>query len=302
MNSSNFQSFPRLSVQAWALLRLLRPQQILKSSFVFIGLLFARQWSDITLLGQVISAALAFSLVASGVYVLNDMLDCKYDRLHPDKRHRPLAARQVTLSAAGALLLVVWLLGFGLGLWVSVTLFMLLSLYALINVAYSLGLKHVVILDVFLLASGFVLRILAGTLGVGIPPSQWLLLTGTCVALFLGFAKRRAEILRLQQRSALHRRVLEDYNNTMLDKALVICASTIIMAYSLYTMSPETLYIHGSSDLIYTVPFVLYGVFRYLHLLHQGVRGGDPSSDVVADPHLLGTVILWLLTTVWIIL
>jgi 4-hydroxybenzoate polyprenyltransferase len=169
------------------------------------------------------------------------------------------------------------------------------------NLAYSLRLKHVVILDVFIIATGFMLRILAGTLGVDIPPSQWLLLCGLMGTLFLGFTKRRAEIITLVEDKSSHRKVLEHYSPTLLDMMTGITAAGLIMSYSLYTMNADTIRIHGTANLIYTVPCLMYGVFRYIYLTHHQSWGGDPSHDLIRDPHLLVVVGAWLVATIWLI-
>ncbi|WP_223246684.1 decaprenyl-phosphate phosphoribosyltransferase [Sulfuriferula thiophila] len=281
--------------------RLMRPHQWLKNSFVFTGLLFGHAWHDVHLVYQVIFAALAFSLISSAVYIINDMVDCEQDRLHPVKCLRPLAAQQLGMTTAGIFAALLIVSGLLLAAWVAGTVLLIIVLYAVMNLAYSLRLKHIVILDVFIIAAGFMLRILAGTLGVGIPPSQWLLLCGLMVTLFLGFAKRRAEIIELAETKTAHRKVLAHYSPVLLDKMIGITASGVIMSYSLYTMSPETVHTHGTGNLIYTVPFVMYGVFRYIYLLHQQHGGGDPSRDVVRDPHLLLAVLAWAMATFWLI-
>ncbi|MEJ2059967.1 MAG: decaprenyl-phosphate phosphoribosyltransferase, partial [Gammaproteobacteria bacterium] len=156
-------------------------------------------------------------------------------------------------------------------------------------------------LDVFIIAAGFMLRILAGTLGVGIPPSQWLLLTGLMLTLFLGFAKRRAELIETGDSDKAQREVLAHYSPPLLDKMIGITATGTIMSYGLYTVSPETVQIQGTANLIYTVPFVMYGIFRYIYLLHGQGRGQDTARDLLRDPHILVTVLLWLVTVVWLI-
>jgi len=173
--------------------------------------------------------------------------------------------------------------------------------YGMMNLAYSFRLKHVVLLDVFIIAAGFMLRILAGTLGLGIPPSQWLLLCGLMVTLFLGFAKRRAEIIALTEDKTSHRKVLAHYSPVMLDNMIGVTAAGLIMSYSLYTMNAETIRIHGTANLVYTVPFVVYGVFRYIYLLHHESGGGDPSRDLARDLHMLVVVGGWLAATIWLI-
>lgn len=279
----------------------MRPHQWLKNSFVFAGLLFGHAWQDTHLVVQVLLAAVAFSLISSAVYILNDMVDCEQDRLHPLKRLRPLAANQLRMRTAGLFAVFLLLIALLLAAWVATTVLIIVMLYAAMNLAYSLRWKEVVILDVFIIAAGFMLRILVGTLGVGIPPSRWLLLCGLMVTLFLGFAKRRAEIIELTDTRAAHRKVLAHYSPVLLDKMIGITASGVIMSYSLYTMSPDTVHTHGTNNLIYTVPFVMYGVFRYIYLLHQERGGGDPSRDVVRDPHLLLAVLAWGVVTFWLI-
>lgn len=279
----------------------MRPHQWVKNAFVFIGLLFGHAWHDPNLVVQVVIAFVAFCLLSSAIYTINDIIDLDQDRNHPKKCKRPLAAGLISISAAFTLATLLGLLGLVLAYIASPTVLSILLGYALMNIAYSLWLKHVVILDVFIIATGFMLRILAGTLGVGIPPSQWLLLCGLMVTLFLGFTKRRAEIIALTDDKTAHRKVLEHYSPVLLDKMIGITAAGLIMSYSLYTMNPDTIRIHGTANLIYTVPFVMYGVFRYIYLLHHQSRGGDPSHDLVRDPHLFAVVGAWLIATILLI-
>ena len=280
-----------------SLLKLLRPHQWIKSGFVFVGLLFGHFWNDPAMLWQVVLTAIAFSLTASAVYVMNDLVDRDRDRVHPEKCRRPLASGAVRPFEAILLGSFCLILGLGLAQRVSATVLIIVLAYVALNVAYSQGLKHVVLLDVFIIATGFMLRILAGTQGVGIAPSHWLLLCGFAVTLFLGFAKRRAELNRLEGDSASHRAVLDDYDPALLDKLIGISAAAAIISYSLYTVSAETVAMHGTSRLIYTVPFVVYGIFRYLFLLHRRGGGGDPAA-MLSDRHLLAAVSAWLLVLV----
>jgi 4-hydroxybenzoate polyprenyltransferase len=280
-------------------LKLLRPHQWVKSGFVFVGLLFGHAWQDALLVRSVLLAAVAFALAASAVYVLNDFTDRARDREHPEKRHRPLAAGlvsgQAALLLAGACMLFALTLAYA----AAPTVLLIVIAYALLNIAYSLKLKHIVLLDVFVIAAGFMLRILAGTLGVGIAPSHWLLLCGLMLTLFLGFAKRRAELKALKAlegRAKAHRKVLDDYDPQLLDQLIAICAANTIVSYSLYTVSAETLAMHGTAHLIYSVPFVAYGIFRYLFLLHRRAGGGDPATALLRDAHLLGACTGWLIT------
>jgi 4-hydroxybenzoate polyprenyltransferase len=173
--------------------------------------------------------------------------------------------------------------------------------YAAMNIAYTFALKNVVILDVFIIAAGFLLRILAGTLGIGIPPSQWLLVCGLFLTLFLGFTKRRSELLAVSSEYVTHRKALLHYNPALLDKLIGVCAAAVLMSYSLYAMSPETMRLHGTANLVYTIPLVAYGIFRYLYLLHAKHAGTDTSRDLVRDPHLAATVLAWCAITILLI-
>lgn len=286
-------------MKAW--LRLLRPYQWVKSGFVFVGLVFGHAWHDAATLQAVLLAAAAFSLAASAVYVGNDLADRERDRQHPTKRLRPLASGAISVGAAlaaggaclGLALLLAWI--------ASPAVLAIILVYLALNVAYSLGLKHVVLLDVFIIAAGFMLRLLAGTFGVGIAPSHWLLLCGLMLTLLLGFAKRRAELKALAGDAAGHRKVLDDYDPLLLDKLIGICASASIVTYSLYTVAADTAALHGAGHLVLTVPFVVYGIFRYLFLLHRRKGGGDPAAELLRDPHLLGACAGWLATVLLIL-
>ena len=293
--------------------KLLRPHQYIKNGFVFLGPVFAHAWEGETLLAATL-AFLAFCAMASAVYVLNDILDVEADRRHPTKCRRPLASGAIGIPAARVILSVLVVLALALGLLVSAWVTGLLAGYLVLNIAYSLALKHVVILDVFSIAGGFMLRILAGTLGLGIEPSQWLLLCGLMLTLFLGFAKRRSELAETAVTAGAApadpapesrddsrgdtrgdtRRVLDDYSTALLDQFIAISAACTVIAYGLYTVSPEVIALHGTDELIYTLPFVIYGIFRYLYLLHFRGRGGDTSRDLFTDAHLLVTVVAWL--------
>lgn len=282
-------------------IHLMRPHQWVKNTFVLTGLLFGHAWHSPALVIQAIITFAAFCLISSAVYILNDIVDIEQDRNHPAKRNRPLPSGKISIPFAATFGAALGVMALGLAATASGTVVFILLIYALMNVAYSFKLKHVVILDVFIIATGFMLRILAGTLGLGIPPSQWLLLCGLMVTLFLGFSKRLAEINTLREDKSAHRKVLAEYSPLLLDKMIMVTAAGLIMSYSLYTMNPETIRIHGTANLIYTVPFVIYGVFRYIFLLHHQSRGGDPSRDLVRDPHMLFILIAWLVTTIALI-
>ena len=282
-------------------LRLMRPHQWVKNGFVFTGLLFGHAWREPALVLKVTLAAVAFSFVASGGYIVNDLADREQDRAHPSKRGRPLAAGTVTPRAALAVSAGLVLAGLGIGLAASTGVLLSLLVYLSLSLVYSLGLKNVLILDVFLIASGFMIRILAGTLGVGIPPSRWLLLCGLMLTLFLGFAKRRAELNLTAEGRRESRRTLMHYTGPLLDAAMGITAACVIMSYSLYAMSSETIRAHGTANLIYTVPFIVYGVLRYLFLVESRQRGEDPARELARDPQMLIVGVGWLVVTLLLI-
>jgi 4-hydroxybenzoate polyprenyltransferase len=284
-----------------ALIKLIRPHQYIKNGFVLIGVIFAGLWYPPTLISAGL-AFLAFCAIASSVYVLNDILDVEADRQHPTKRNRPLASGAVSLSTAWWLAGGLFCFALVLVLQVGLCAFVFVLAYALLNIGYSVRWKHVAVLDVFIISGGFMLRILTGTVGLGIPPSSWLLLCGLMLTLFLGFAKRRAELLALERAGvhdrALTRRVLNDYSPMMIEQYISISAACTILSYSLYTVSGDTVARHGTDTLIYTVPFVVYGMYRYLFLLHKRGNGNDTARDLYADRHLLITVVCWVVVTV----
>lgn len=285
------------------LLRLLRPHQWVKNGFVFVGVLFSDVSDDWTLRVSVLLAAAGFCLMSSCVYVINDVLDRNADRSHPLKRKRPLASGTVSLNQAFALAFVCGAAGLALGAMASAIVVAILLVYLALNLAYSAGLKNIAILDVFIIATGFMLRIFAGTWGVNIVPSHWLLLCGLLLTVFLGFAKRRAELMASDgngSNGASQRAVLYDYTPALLDTMMAISAAGVIVCYSLYTVSPDTIALHRTDKLIYTLPFVLYGIFRYIFLVHR-CGGEDPAWTLLTDAHLLVVGALWLGVTLWLI-
>lgn len=277
------------SIPLFALIRLMRPHQWLKNAFVFAGLVFSQAWQDGPLAWRVVQAFAAFCCFSSMVYIVNDWHDRIGDALHPAKRHRPLATGVV--SAPAALVLAGLLLG--AGLWLAAgnrTLLVLLGLYVGLNLAYSWRLKQVPVVDVSIIATGFMLRLLAGTLAVGIAPSRWLLLTGIFVTLFLGFCKRKAESF---QEKASHRAVLAHYPAALLDTYIAVTLTATLTTYSLFATSPEAQLQHGER-LLYTVPVVIFCMLRYTYQVHRG-RGEDVARDLLRDPWVLAAGALWLL-------
>lgn len=288
-----------------AIFRILRPHQYIKNGFVLTGVLFGHQWSQPVLV-QALLAFLAFCSMASAVYILNDMMDVEADREHPVKRLRPLASGEISPRVAKMLLAGLVAIGLLLSSQVSAWAVFFCSVYFVMNILYSWRLKHVVILDVFIISTGFMLRILTGTVGLGIAPSAWLILCGLMVTLFLGFSKRRSELLMVTPSTGLDtnstRRVLVDYSPAVLDQFISVAAACTILSYGLYTVAPTTIALHGSESLIYTLPLVCYGIFRYLFLLHHQAKGGDTARDLMTDRHLLITAVLWIVITILVII
>lgn len=292
-----------------AALRLLRPHQWVKNGFVLLGVLFGHAWDEPVRVQAALYAFAAFCATASAVYVVNDWFDRERDRLHPRKRLRPIASGQVGGALALALTAAAAATAWGLtraaplaalpGVGGGERLLAVLVLYAVLNLGYTLGLKRVPILDCSLISFGFMLRILAGTWAIGISPSRWLIVCGLAVTLFLAFAKRRAELAALGDDAGGHRAVLDHYSLPLLDQFLAITGTAVLVTYSVYTVSGDTVQTHGSDQLIWTVPVVAYGLFRYLYLVFQRGAGGDPTRDLVADPHLIATGVAWVAMVLW---
>lgn len=286
------------------LVQLLRPHQYVKNCFVLVGLLFSGDWGrDVVVLAAM--AFFSFCLTSSAVYVFNDVLDVNVDREHPTKRNRPLARSALSLPMARLISLCLAIGGAILALKVSINALIIIGIYLCINIGYSFSWKHIVILDVFVIAMGFMLRILMGTTGLGILPSHWLLLCGLMLTLFLGFAKRRAELLLLEQakindRKAM-RKVLDDYTPQLIEQLIAVTAACAIVSYSLYTVSQDTVQRFGTDALIYTVPLVVYGIFRYMFVIHRCGLGNDTSRDLLTDSHLLLTVVFWGIFVIYIV-
>lgn len=271
----------------------LRPRQWTKNLLVFAGLIFGERLLDPAAVAHATVAFVVFCLLSGIVYIVNDVRDREADRLHPKKSKRPIASGDLspaTALAFGAALTAIAVtaafslsLGFGA---VSVT-------YLVMLVLYSVWLKHLVILDVLTLAVGFVLRAWGGAVAVDVGMSHWLLLLTLLGALFLALSKRRAELVSLASGASQHRPTLAEYSPYLLDQMISVVTASTLLAYALYTIDPETVRRFGTDRLVWTVPFPLYGIFRYLYLVHQREGGGNPSEILVTDRPLLVCVALW---------
>ncbi len=289
-----------------ALLRAMRPRQWVKNLALFVGIVFAQRLLSPPVFERAVLAFVAFCLASSFIYLLNDLLDLENDRQHPVKSKRPLASGALPASwaiiAMGVLLVMcaglVALIFFipiaaqpdifeiygGASLLFGLTV----ATYLLLMVLYSVRLKHVVLLDVFIIASGFVLRILAGAVVLPVVISPWLYLVTILLSLFLALNKRRNELVLLQGEASSHRQILKEYSVPLLDQLITIVTAATLMAYSLYTFQSST----GNHHLMITIPFVLYGMFRYLYLVHMRMEGGSPEEVLLRDRHILATVVL----------
>ncbi len=276
-----------------ALLEALRPHQWTKNLLVFAGLLFGGQ----LLVGeQVLRACAAFAamcLAASATYLFNDLRDRAADREHPLKRNRPIASGRLGEGPAITAALAFAAIALGIGFVLNSATGLTIAAYVALTLIYSISVKHMVILDVMTLASGFVLRVLAGAFAVNVAASYWLLLCTFTVALFLGFGKRRAELINLETSAATHRPVLDHYSTVFLDQMIAIVTSATLVCYILYTVDRRTVEVFETRLLVLTVPFVLYGLFRYLYLLYHRRRGDSPTSTILLDPAFLINGFLW---------
>lgn len=278
----------------------MRPRQWIKNFVVFAALIFARKLTDPALLVRSIGAFLLFCLVSGAIYIINDLFDADRDRKHPVKARRPIASRALgvvpALTAAVLLVTVALMQGFIL----APPFGAVLLIYVALNVVYSLWLKEVVIIDVMLIAAGFVLRAVGGALAIDVTISTWLILCTVLLSLFLAFCKRRQELAGLEDPHA-HRAILKEYSVEFLDQMINVVTASTVTAYMFYTVSPEVEMKLGTQHLYLTVPFVLYGIFRYLYLVHRKGAGGSPTQALLTDRPLLICIGLWAATVVLLI-
>lgn len=279
-----------------AAIKAMRPRHWIKNLIITAPLVFSMNVFNLIKVQWILAALALFSAGASAVYLLNDIVDLERDRAHPVKRTRPIASGALPVSVAALLALVLGVGAIALALVIDRGFGLVLVAYLVTNLAYSFYLKQIVILDVMVLASGFVFRVLAGALVIDVPASEWLIMCTMLLALFLGFAKRRHELVLLAGDAKEHRQVLHHYSSYFLDQMIMIVGAATVLCYALYTMAPHTVQQFGTTRLIYTVPFVMYGLFRYLYLVHLKAKGGDPTKVFLTDVPILANTGLWLLT------
>ncbi len=297
-----------------AIIQSMRPRQWTKNLALFVGLVFAQQLFIIASFERAFVAFVVFCLASSSVYIFNDLLDLERDRQHPTKSKRPLARGDLPISwaiatiatlllgCAGLIALIMYIPTQQNDTYASLgganVLFVLTIItYLLLMALYSLWLKHIVLLDVFIIASGFVLRILAGAVVIPVTISPWLYLVTILLSLFLALSKRRHELVLLQDEASSHRQILKEYSLPLLDQLITIVTAATIMAYSLYTFQGPT----GNHRLMITIPLVVYGMFRYLYLIHMRMEGGSPEEVLLRDRHMLGSVVLCIALIIFVL-
>ncbi|MBC7363105.1 MAG: decaprenyl-phosphate phosphoribosyltransferase [Candidatus Aminicenantes bacterium] len=279
-----------------AAIKTLRPQQWVKNLFVFAPLLFSVKLFDFSSIISAFKAFFSFCFISGALYTLNDLFDINEDRLHPVKCHRPLASGGLTKAAAVVIIIIATSASLVLALSLNKLFLFIILGYLLLQVLYSSWLKHVVILDIFVVATGFLLRVIAGAVAIKVEISSWILICTILLALFLSMTKRRHEYFLLPGNAPAHRPILKEYNPYLLDQMISVVTASTLIAYCLYTVSEETVAKFHTRNLILTTPFVLYGIFRYLYLVHQKNQGSTPEELVLKDKPLFADIILWLIS------
>lgn len=272
-------------------IKLLRVQHWVKNLFIFVPLIFALKFTEYSLVIKSIVAFLSFSFASSFVYVINDIFDRDKDKTHPKKKNRPIASGAISIRQGIVLSIMVLVFSVLLGLNLNISTTVVVISYLIMNIFYSAILKNIVLIDIFTIAIGFVFRVVAGALAINVEISTWVLLTTFFISLFLGFGKRRCE-LNLVNDGKDYRPVLDEYSIQLLDYMIVVSLTLTIVAYSLYVVDPDIVSKFKTDKLMYTIPIVVYGVFRYLHSIYVK-KEGEPSDVIFSDPGLILSVLLW---------
>lgn len=284
------------------IIRLLRPLQWVKNTFVFMPLVFSKhlfEWEYTVKAGL---AFIAFCAASSAIYIINDIFDREADELHPEKKKRPIASGEISIIHASAIAAILIVVATSIASRLTPTFFGIILFYIVLQFAYSFKLKHVVLLDLFIIAIGFMLRVFGGAVAIDVLISHWIIITTLFLSLFLAVSKRRSELVMIQQNNIeTKRRVLEQYSTQFLDYILVITATGMAISYSLYTMAERTIAVFGTEYLIFTIVFVLFGIFRYLFLVLLKGQGENPTAILMNDAPMGINMLLWMLTVIFII-
>ena len=282
-------------------IRLLRPQQWFKNVFVFAGLIFSRHFIYPDSIEKSIYAFLIFSILSSSGYIINDIFDYNEDKAHPVKSKRPIAAGKIARGKAALLAIVLFAVSLVAACLLNIDFFYVCIIYTVLIMVYSLGIKNIVILDVLFVAVGYVLRAIAGAVVIAVDISSWLLICTLLIALFLAISKRRTEIVLLGEEATRHRRILSQYSLGLLNQMIAVVTAACIVAYCLYTLAPETVSKFGTRNLIYTVPFVIYGIFRYLYITYQKLETDIPERALLKDLPLQICLLAWIISCIIIL-
>lgn len=282
-----------------SLVMALRPKQWTKNAVVFAALVFDHRLFDFSAFFTVVGAFAAFCLASSAIYLVNDIQDANSDRQHPKKRNRPIASSLVSPAQAWVCAATLVVASIGLAILLRPSFAAIIAAYLALMGAYTFVLKHLVIVDVFAISAGFLLRAVGGAVVLAVPISPWLYVCTILLSLFIGFGKRRHELLLLEESAGAHRRNLEDYSAQLLDQFILICAAATVMAYALYTFTSPSL--PDSHAMMFTIPFVLYAIFRYLFLVHRRDEGGSPEQLLYSDVPLLACIVLWGIVSILIL-
>ncbi|OGF44447.1 MAG: phosphoribose diphosphate--decaprenyl-phosphate phosphoribosyltransferase [Candidatus Firestonebacteria bacterium RIFOXYC2_FULL_39_67] len=279
----------------------LRPKQWTKNFLIFAALIFSQKLNNYYSVIETLIGFLIFCIVSGSIYTLNDIIDRDKDKLHPKKAKRPIASGKLPISYAILSFLFFATLGIVSAFNLETNFGWVIVIYIALQILYTFNLKNVVILDIFIIAIGFVLRVVAGAEIIAVDVSSWLLVCTLFLSLFLALGKRRFELIKLDKKATSHRSSLKEYNVSLLDQMITVVTSATVVAYAIYTLSPETKSHFNTEHLIYTLPFVLYGVFRYLYLIYQKETGGNPEEILVTDIPLIIDILLYGVT-VWYII
>jgi 4-hydroxybenzoate polyprenyltransferase len=287
-----------------SIIELMRPAQWTKNTVVFAALIFSKNAFNWGYLTNVILAFIIFCLLSSATYTFNDIIDRQSDKAHPRKKERPIPSGRVNLGVAWGVFIILALLSLSASFIILPFSFGLVAvLYFALNICYSLFLKKVIILDVISISIGFVLRAIAGVevLVPTVELSTWLLVCTFFLSLFLAISKRRHEVELLEENAKKHRRALEHYSARFIDGMIAVVTASTVMSYTLYTISEQTIRKMDTANLVYTIPFVLFGIFRYLYLVYVRREGGSPSRLLVQDKPLMAGILLWIVAVIWIL-
>ncbi len=277
---------------------LIRPVQWIKNSVVLAALVFAGEMTKTSSVKLALAATAVFCLLSSAVYIFNDLIDREKDKQHPTKKMRPIASGRVSVGQATTLLAVFLVAGLAAAWFIGKMFLLVAAGFIVLNFLYTVWLKNLVIVDAMSIGFSFILRAFAGAVAIDVPASTWLLINTLFLALFLAFGKRRHELLLLEDNATSHRKILDKYSPYLLDQLIAVVTPSVVVMYMLYSFSTEVSTKLGTDKLFFTIPFVVYGVFRYLYLIHKEERGGSPTKVLISDMPILVTVVLWLLTVI----